>query len=71
MANAKQQVEVQLIRPMQLENGSSVREFVGELTACDDPTITVKLEDGEHTFPKKDAAYIRLYEEIDWKAAKI
>ncbi len=66
-----QQVEVKLIRPMQLENGSSVREFVGELTACDDPTITVKLEDGEHTFPKKDAAYIRLYEEIDWKAAKI
>ena len=66
-----QDVEVKLIRPMQQENGKSLREFIGTLTACDDQSVTVATEGQELSFLKKDAAYIRLYEEIDWKSAKI
>ena len=39
-----EQIEVKLIRPMQLENGSSLREFVAPLCSCDDQTITVELD---------------------------
>lgn len=63
-----QQVEVKLIRPMQIEQNGSLREFVGTLTRCDDQNVTVTLDGQELSFAKKEAAYIRLYEEIDWKA---
>lgn len=66
-----QDVEVKMIRPMQTEQGKTVREFVGTLTKCDEQNVWVTLEGEELSFAKKDAAYIRLYEEIDWKNAKI
>lgn len=66
-----QDVEVKLIRPMQDEGHKNLREFVGTLTRCDDQNVTVLFDGTELSFPKKDAAYIRLYEEIDWKKAKI
>lgn len=62
-----EQIEVKLIRPMQLENGSSLREFVAPLCSCDDQTITVELDGQQLTIEKKDAAYIRLYEQISFK----
>lgn len=66
-----QDVEVKMIRPMQTAQGKNVREFVGTLTKCDEQNVWVTLEGEELSFAKKDAAYIRLYEEIDWKNAKI
>ena len=66
-----QDVEVKMIRPMQTAQGKTVREFVGTLTKCDEQNVWVTLEGEELSFAKKDAAYIRLYEEIDWKNAKI
>ncbi len=63
-----QQVEVKLIRPLQTEQGTNQREFIGTLTRCDDQNVTVTLDGQELSFAKKEAAYIRLYEEIDWKA---
>lgn len=66
-----QDVEVKMIRPMQTVQGKTVREFVGTLTKCDEQNVWVTLEGEELSFAKKDAAYIRLYEEIDWKNAKI
>lgn len=65
-----QDIEVKLIRPAQLENGKTLREFVGTLTRCDDQSVTVAIDGDEFTFLKKDAAYTRLYEEIDWKSTK-
>ena len=62
-----EQIEVKLIRPMQLENGSSLREFVAPLCSCDDQTITVELDGQQLNIEKKDAAYIRLYEQIRFK----
>ena len=56
---------------MQTAQGKTVREFVGTLTKCDEQNVWVTLEGEELSFAKKDAAYIRLYEEIDWKNAKI
>ena len=66
-----QDVEVKMIRPMQTAQGKTVREFVGTLAKCDEQNVWVTLEGEEISFAKKDAAYIRLYEEIDWKNAKI
>ena len=66
-----QDVEVKMIRPMQTAQGKTVRESVGTLTKCDEQNVWVTLEGEELSFAKKDAAYIRLYEEIDWKNAKI
>lgn len=66
-----QDVEVKMIRPMQTAQEKTVREFVGTLTKCDEQNVWVTLEGEELSFAKKDAAYIRLYEEIDWKNAKI
>ena len=66
-----QDVEVKMIRPMQTAQGKTVREIVGTLTKCDEQNVWVTLEGEELSFAKKDAAYIRLYEEIDWKNAKI
>ena len=63
-----QQVEVKLIRPLQTEQGGNQREFIGTLTRCYDQNVTVTLDGQEFSFAKKEAAYIRLYEEIDWKA---
>ena len=54
-----------MIRPMQTAQGKTVREFVGTLTKCDEQNVWVTLEGEELSFAKKDAAYIRLYEEID------
>lgn len=59
-----QQIEVKMIRPMTLENGKSLREFIGTLTKYEEPTVSVTVEGEELTFSKKDAAYVRLYEEI-------
>ena len=66
-----QDVEVKMIRPMQTAQGKTIREFIGTLTKCDEQNVWVTLEGEELSFAKKDAAYIRLYEEIDWKNAKI
>ena len=65
-----QDIEVKLIRPAKTEGGKNIREFIAPLTKCDDQTVTVTVEGEEFTFLKKEAAYIRLYEEIDWKSTK-
>ena len=37
------------------------------ICSCDDQTITVELDGQQLTIEKKDAAYIRLYEQISFK----
>ena len=65
-----QDVQVKLIRPVKTQDGKNLREFVAPMTGCDDQTVTVELEGEPFSFSKKDAAYIRLYEEIDWKSGR-
>ena len=62
--------QVKLIRPAKTQDGKTLREFVAPMTGCDDQTVTVDLEGEPFSFSKKDAAYIRLYEEIDWKTGR-
>lgn len=55
-----QDIELRLIRG---EKGQ--RDFMGPLKGYDDTTVTMEVDGEDHTFAKKDAAFIRLYEEID------
>ena len=55
-----QDIEIRLIRA---ENNQ--RDFMGELIRHDAESVTVRINDEEKTFIKKDTAFIRLYEEID------
>lgn len=56
-------VTVRLIRAV-----DGVREFTGEMTAFDGENVTLALEDleTEMIFGLKEAAWVRLYEEIDF-----
>lgn len=41
------------------------RDFMGPLKGYDDASVTMEVDGEDRTFAKKDAAFIRLYEEID------
>ncbi len=57
------EVEVRLIRAVE-----GVRDFIGEMTEFDGNNVTILLEEleAEMTFNLKEAAWVRLHEEIDF-----
>lgn len=56
-----QPVELRLIR-----GGQDGRDFMGKLLSHDADSVTLELEGEPRSFAKKDCAYIRLYEELDF-----